>query len=68
MSTAREIGLQAKFQFLEIGPTEAFFLEKFGANDRIVTVGHWSPDQKDVAEQKARPFFEATTRFLRIAA
>lgn len=58
MSTAREIGLQAKFQFLEIGPTEAFFLEKFGANlDGIVTVGHWSPDQK--MWPKARPFFEA---------
>jgi branched-chain amino acid transport system substrate-binding protein len=58
MSTAREIGLQAKFQFLEIGPTEAFFLEKFGANlDGIVSVGHWSPDQK--MWPKARPFFEA---------
>jgi branched-chain amino acid transport system substrate-binding protein len=58
MSTAREIGLQAKFQFLEIGPTEAFFLEKFGANlDGIVTVGHWSPDQ--TMWPKARPFFEA---------
>ncbi len=58
MSTAREIGLQAKFQFLEIGPTEAFFVQKFGENlDGIVTVGHWSPDQK--MWPKARPFFEA---------
>jgi branched-chain amino acid transport system substrate-binding protein len=58
LSTAREIGLKAKFQFLEIGPTEPFLLQKFGENlDGIVTVGHWSPDQK--AWPKARPFFEA---------
>jgi branched-chain amino acid transport system substrate-binding protein len=58
LSTAREIGLTAKFQFLEIGPTEPFLLQKFGDNlNGIVTVGHWSPDQK--AWPKARPFFDA---------
>jgi branched-chain amino acid transport system substrate-binding protein len=58
ITTAREIGLQAKFQFLEIGPTEPFFITKFGENlDGIVTLGHWSPDQK--AWPKARPFFDA---------
>jgi branched-chain amino acid transport system substrate-binding protein len=58
LSTAREIGLSTKFQFLEIGPTEPFFLQKFGENlDGIVTWGHWSPDRK--AWPKARPFFDA---------
>lgn len=58
LNTAREIGLTAKFQFLEIGPTEPFFLTKFGENlNGIVTWGHWSPDNK--AWSKARPFFDA---------
>ncbi len=58
LSTAREVGLTAKFQFLEIGPTEAFIQHKFGENlDGIVTIGHWSPDQK--AWPKARPFYDA---------
>jgi branched-chain amino acid transport system substrate-binding protein len=58
MTTARELGISAPFQFLEIGPTEPFFLQKFGANlDGIVTVGHWSPGQ--TKWPKARPFFDA---------
>jgi branched-chain amino acid transport system substrate-binding protein len=58
LNTARELGLSAKFQFLEIGPTEPFLIQKFGENlDGIVTLGHWSPDQK--AWPKARPFFDA---------
>jgi branched-chain amino acid transport system substrate-binding protein len=58
MTTAREIGLNARLQFLEIGPTEPFFVSKFGANlEGIVTLGHWSPDQ--AKWPKAKPFFEA---------
>lgn len=58
MQTARELGLTATFQFLEIGPTEPFFVSKFGDNlDGIVTLGHWSPDQ--AKWPKAKPFFEA---------
>jgi branched-chain amino acid transport system substrate-binding protein len=58
MNTAREIGLTAPFQLLEIGPTEPFLLQKFGANlDGVTTIGHWSPHQK--AWPKAQPFFDA---------
>jgi branched-chain amino acid transport system substrate-binding protein len=57
MNTAREVGLTAPFQFLEIGPTEPFFLQKFGENlDGVVTVGHWSPDQ--TKWPTARTFFD----------
>ncbi len=58
MSTARELGLTAPFQFLEVGPTEPFFVTKFGANlEGIITLGHWSPDQ--AKWPKAKPFFDA---------
>jgi branched-chain amino acid transport system substrate-binding protein len=58
MNTAREIGLTAKFQLLEIGPTEPFFLQKFGKNlEGMTVIGHWSPHQK--AWPKAQPFFDA---------
>jgi branched-chain amino acid transport system substrate-binding protein len=58
INTAREIGLTSPFQFLEIGPTEPFFLKKFGANSNgLVTIGHWSPDQSKWP--MARPFFDA---------
>jgi branched-chain amino acid transport system substrate-binding protein len=58
MNTARELGISAEFQFLQVGPTEPFFVQKFGSNlDGIVTVGHWSPNQP--IWPKARPFFDA---------
>jgi branched-chain amino acid transport system substrate-binding protein len=58
MNTARELGIDAKFQLALIGPTIDFFGQMFGpAADGIVTVGHWSPHQK--AWPRARPFFDA---------
>jgi len=58
MMTARELGIDAPFQFVLIGPTIDFFAKMFGpAADGIVTVGHWSPHQK--AWPKAKPFFDA---------
>ena len=57
-TTARELGIDAKFQLVLIGPTIDFFAQMFGpAADGIVTVGHWSPHQK--AWPKAKPFFDA---------
>ncbi|MGJ7614032.1 amino acid ABC transporter substrate-binding protein [Variovorax sp. GB4R4] len=58
MKQAREQNIQAPFQFVAVGPSIAFFSKMFGANlDGIVTLGHWSPNQK--AWPKARPFFDA---------
>lgn len=57
-TTARELGIAAKFQLVLIGPTIDFFAQMFGpAADGIVTVGHWSPHQK--AWPRAKPFFDA---------
>lgn len=45
LKQARELGIEAKFQFVEVGPTEAAFAKQFGpALNGIVTMGHWSPD------------------------
>lgn len=58
MNQARELGIEAPFQLVLIGPTAAFFSGMFGANlDGVVTMGHWSPAQSDWA--KAQPFFDA---------
>lgn len=58
MKQAREQNIQAPFQFVAVGPSIAFFSKMFGANlDGIVTLGHWSPNQK--AWPKAKPFFDA---------
>src|SRR5262249_10052483 len=55
---ARELGIAPPFQLVLTGPTADFFGKMFGANlDGIVTVGHWSPEQK--AWPKAKPFFDA---------
>ncbi|MDM0033694.1 amino acid ABC transporter substrate-binding protein [Variovorax sp. J22P271] len=57
MKQAREQDIRAPFQFVAVGPSIAFFSKMFGANlDNIVTLGHWSPDQK--AWPKAKPFFD----------
>jgi len=58
MNQARELGIDAPFQLLLIGPTADFFGKMFGPGlDGIVTVGHWSPAQTKWA--KAKPFFDA---------
>lgn len=58
MNQAREIGIEAPFQLVLIGPTAAFFAGMFGDNlDGIVTAGHWAPGQSKWA--KAQPFFDA---------
>jgi len=61
MNQARELGIDAKFQFVAIGPTMDFFNKMFGpAVDGIVTVGHWSPHQS--RWPRAKPFFDAYVR------
>jgi branched-chain amino acid transport system substrate-binding protein len=58
MNTARELGIDAPFQLVLIGPTIDFFAKMFGAGaEGIVTVGHWSPHQD--AWPRAKPFFDA---------
>ena len=58
MNQAREIGVDAPFQLVLIGPTAAFFSGIFGDNlEGITTVGHWSPEQD--AWPRARPFYDA---------
>lgn len=47
LKQARELGIDAKFQFVEVGPTEAAFAKQFGdALNGVVTMGHWTPDHK----------------------
>lgn len=54
LKQARELGIEAKFQFLEVGPTEAAFAKQFGdALNGVVTMGHWSPDHKEWHGAKA---------------
>lgn len=58
MGQAREIGIDAPFQFLLVGPTIAAFEGAFGEfADGIVTLGHWSPHQDKWS--RAQPFFDA---------
>lgn len=58
MNQAREIGIEAKTQFVLVGPTIAFFAQMFGpALDGVITIGHWTPAKTDWA--KAKPFFDA---------
>ena len=55
---ARELGVEAKLQFMLIGPTIDAFHKAFGpAADGIVTLAHWSPEQ--AAWPRAKPFFDA---------
>jgi branched-chain amino acid transport system substrate-binding protein len=59
LKTEREQDIKAPFQFLLVGPAEAFFTKSIGApalND-VAFMGHWTPYQK--AWPKAMPFFEA---------
>jgi branched-chain amino acid transport system substrate-binding protein len=58
MGQARELGVEAKLQFLLIGPTIDAFGKAFGpAADGVVTLAHWSPEQGDWP--RAKPFFDA---------
>jgi branched-chain amino acid transport system substrate-binding protein len=58
MGQARELGIDASFQFLLVGPTISAFAGAFGEHaDGIVTIGHWSPHQ--AAWPKAKPFYDA---------
>ena len=62
MNQAREIGIDAPFQLVLIGPTAAFFGQMFGANlEGVVTVGHWSPVKEEW--ERAQPFFDAYNEF-----
>jgi branched-chain amino acid transport system substrate-binding protein len=58
MNQAREVGIDAPFQFVLVGPTIGFFTEIFGeAANGIVTIGHWSPNRDDWPG--AQEFFDA---------
>ncbi|MEQ8442674.1 MAG: amino acid ABC transporter substrate-binding protein [Alphaproteobacteria bacterium] len=58
MGQAQELGIDAGYQFLLIGPTIAAFADAFGPlADGIITLGHWSPQQSDWP--RAQPFFDA---------
>ena len=58
LKQAREIGINAPFQLVLVGPTADFFGKMFGANlDGIVTMGHWTQNQPKWP--KAKPFYDA---------
>ncbi|MEQ9812201.1 MAG: amino acid ABC transporter substrate-binding protein [Azospirillaceae bacterium] len=60
MNQAREVGIEAPFQFVLVGPTIAFFSQIFGEGaNGIVTIGHWSPNRDDWPG--ARAFFDNYT-------
>ena len=42
---AKELGLNSKFQFVAIGPSDPFFPKAVGATaaEDVVTIAHWSP-------------------------
>lgn len=55
---ARELGIDARLQFLLVGPTIDAFGQAFGpAADGIVTLAHWSPEQ--AAWPRGAAFFDA---------
>ncbi|MDF1747932.1 MAG: amino acid ABC transporter substrate-binding protein [Alphaproteobacteria bacterium] len=55
---AKELGIKTPYQFLLIGPTIAAYKDAFGpVADGIITLGHWTPKQKDWP--RAQPFFDA---------
>ena len=62
MNQSRELGIEAPFQLVMIGPTAAFFGKMFGeARDGLVTVGHWTPENEEW--EGARAFYEGYTEF-----
>ncbi|HEY8015138.1 MAG TPA: amino acid ABC transporter substrate-binding protein [Dongiaceae bacterium] len=55
---AKELGIDAPFEFVLVGPTMDFFQKVLGsASNDIVTIGHWSPSRKDWP--LAKPFYDA---------
>lgn len=55
---ARELGIDAPYQFQLVGPTIASYKDAFGEDaDGVITLGHWSPQQKDWP--RARAFYDA---------
>jgi branched-chain amino acid transport system substrate-binding protein len=55
---AKEIGIKAPFVMAAVGPTFNAYLQAFGnAANNIVTLGHWSANQKNWP--RAKPFFDA---------
>lgn len=58
MGQAKELGINAAYQFLLIGPTISAFKDAFGpVADGIMTVGHWAETQDDWP--RAKPFYDA---------
>jgi branched-chain amino acid transport system substrate-binding protein len=58
MKQARELGVNAKFQFVMVGPSIDFFRKMFGpVADGIVTMGDWDPYLKGAP--LAKPFYDA---------
>lgn len=58
---AKELGLNSPFQFVAIGPSDAFFPKAVGAAsaDGVVTIAHWSPR----ADWKgSQAFYDAYTK------
>ncbi len=55
---ARELGINARFQFVMVGPSIDFFRKMFGKQaDGIVSMGDWDPGLKDAPGAKA--FYDA---------
>lgn len=58
MGQAKELGIDAPYQFLLIGPTISAFKDAFGSvADGVITVGHWAETQDDWP--RAKPFYDA---------
>jgi branched-chain amino acid transport system substrate-binding protein len=58
MNQARELGINAPFQFVLIGPSMTFFRKMFGPSaEGIVTLGYWTPHKKDWP--RAAAFYDA---------
>lgn len=58
---AKELGLNNRFQFVAIGPSDAFFPKAVGpaAADGVVTIAHWSPRPQWKGSQA---FYDAYTK------
>jgi len=55
---ANELGIDAKFQFVAIGPAGAAYRKMFGPKlDGIVMLGHWTPERKEWPQ--AKEFYDA---------
>jgi branched-chain amino acid transport system substrate-binding protein len=58
LKQARELGVNAKFQFVMVGPSIDFFRKMFGpVADGIVSMGDWDPYLKNTP--LAKPFYDA---------